>query len=174
MTDLSLAERGYRHLLERAQRTRPRPVALVAASTLVGALAAMASAVIDASTFPGTDLTSWVTLASSGFAVRVQLCLLVAVLLLLLDLSGGGTYPGQRAVFAVLIGAGALGMATNLTAMGVTLAQEGAPPVGVPRLAGSWAVVVLSLLVPVVLAALTSALGLHGARSARYRGEAVR
>ncbi len=78
----------------------------------------MASAITDASTFPGTTFTFWVTLASAGFAVRVQLCLLVAVLLLLLDRAGGSTYTGQRASFAVPAGAGALGVAMNFTVMG--------------------------------------------------------
>jgi len=171
--ELSLAERGYQHLRDRAQRTRPRPIALLAVSATIGALAAMASAIVDASTFPITGFTTWVTLASAGFVVPVELCLVLAVLLLLLDLSGGDTYPGQRALFAVLVGAGAFSVAIDLTAMGVTLAQEGAPPVGAPRLAGSWAVVVLSLLVPAVLATLTSGLGLHGARSAGNQGEAA-
>lgn len=81
----------------------------------------------------------------------------------------GGTYPGQRALFAALVGAGGLGVAMDLTAMGVTIAQEGALPIGGPRLAESWAAVVLSSLVPAVLATLTSALGLCGARSVRHR-----
>jgi hypothetical protein len=173
VTDLSLAERGFQHLRDKAGRARPRPIALLAISATAGALAAMASAIAGASTLPGTTFTVWATLASAGFAVRVQLCLVVAVLLLLLDRSGGGTYPGQRALFVVLVGAGALGVAMNLTAMGVTLAREGAPPVGAPRLAGSWAAVVCSSLVPALLAGLTSGLGLHGAWSAGKRTKAA-
>lgn len=44
MTDLSLAERGFRHLRDWVEGACPRPIALLAVSAIAGAFVAMASA----------------------------------------------------------------------------------------------------------------------------------
>jgi hypothetical protein len=165
VTDLSLAERGFLRLSRQIRNVRARPAAVLAVGVSLGAVIAMASALANASAFPGATFTVWLSLASAAFGLRVELALVVATFLLVLDSASGASYRGQRLLFGVMVAVGGLGIGTDLVAMTVVLVQGGAPPVGAARLVAWWAVIVCSDLAPVSLAALTCWLGRHGARS---------
>ena len=174
MTDLSLAERGLLTIRHKLSDVQPRPVAALAVVIATGALIAIADALADASAVPGATFTFWVALASAGFGLPVELGLVVAALLLVLDSFSGAAYRGQRTLFGVLVAVGGVGIGVDLLAMIVVLVQDGAPPVRPARLAASWAALVCSYLAPVSLGALTCLLGVHGRRLLTTSKEAPR
>jgi hypothetical protein len=165
VTDLSLGERGFRMIRRKINEVQPHPAAVLGVVVATGAVMAIAAAVANASAIPGVTFTFWVSLASAGFGLPVQLGLVVAALLLVLDSSSGAAYRGQRPLFGVLVAVSGAGMGIDLLALIVVLAQDGAPPVGAARLVASWVALSCSYLAPVSLGALACLLGAHGARS---------
>lgn len=146
-----------------------RPAAVVAVLVMLGAVAAMAAALTGASSVSFAGFRGRIFFAVDGFRTDVQLGVLVASVLLVIDTLSGGQFPGQRALFAVIGILAAAGVAANITAIVTWLTEVGVPPIGVGTTAEAWTVIIAGYLTPTALAAVSGWLALNAVRSSRRR-----
>ena len=132
-----------------------RPVAVAAVLAIVGVMAVMAAALMNAWTLQDAGFTDGINVAAVGFKGNIQLVLLLAMLLLVIDARSADPFPGQRiAVVIVAVLAGA-GVAANITQMAVLLHQLASLAGGVGNATSEWTAIVTTQLVTTVLAAIT-------------------
>ncbi len=141
-----------------------RPVAVAAALVTLGAIASMAASLIEASADSLGGFRQWVFFASTGFGTDVQLGVLVAALLLVIDALAGDAFPGQRAIFGLILIVAAAGLVGNVTALAAWLTEVYGGPIGAGTNFEAWTVIVATYLAPTVLAAVSVWMALTGAR----------
>lgn len=164
MSDVSPGERTLLWLRWFAYDAGSRPVAV--AGVLVGlcVLAAIVASVLGASSEPIGGFRAWVYVAVEGFRTDVQLGVLVAGVLLVIDALTGEAFRGQRALFALLMIVAAAGVVGNVTAIVAWLTEVGVPPIGVGTTAEGWTVIIASYLSPTVVAGAAGWLAMTGVR----------
>ena len=141
---------------------RSRPTLAMAALAAIGAVATMAAGIALASIDSTGSFREWLVFAGSGFELPVQLCLLSASLLLVIDFLSSPPFSGQRAAFAALAFVGAVGVVADLGAM--VAAFGPLTSLGNTRVAEARATIVLVYLAPAMLAALVVWLSVRASR----------
>jgi hypothetical protein len=146
-----------------------RPVAVVAVLVILGAVAAMGAAFTGASLVSFGGFRAWIFVAVDGFRPDVQIGVLLASVLLVIDALNGGQFPGQRVLFGVILILAAAGVVANITAIVAWLTEVEFPPIGVGMTAEVWTVIIAGYLTPTVLAAVSgwvalTAVGTSGRR----------
>jgi hypothetical protein len=157
--DHTWGERGVDRLRTLVDAGRSRPVALVAVLVAFGSLASTVPTLYNASSFPRVSFNNWVLSASRAVGTPMQLGLVVAAILLVVDCLSAG--PGQRALFAALAALGAVGVVANLGSLIIALSDFSLLDVGA-QVAEGRAILVLEYLAPAVLAGLTCWVGVIG------------
>jgi hypothetical protein len=161
--DLTLGERGVEHLRSRLDAVRSRPIALVGVLVAAGSLSFAAPTIYNASTLPNLSFNYRVLSASGAVGTPMQLGLVVAATLLIIDRLSAG--PGQRVMLAALAAVGAVGVVANLGSLIIALSIDvSLVPVG-GHVAEGRAILVLGYLAPAVLAGLTCWVGVIGGRA---------
>lgn len=165
MSDLSPGERVVLRLRWGVHDAAARPVAVAAVLITLAVSAAMASALAGASTDEVGGLRNWVFYAQSGFTTEVELGVLVAVLLLVVDARAGGPFRGQKSLFAVLAGIAAAGVVANVGTIVVYLSDYADSVVPFVTTVGDWTGIITVFLASAVLAATAMWIALRGAVS---------
>jgi hypothetical protein len=160
--ELTLGERDVGRLGSLLDAVRSRPVALVAVLVAVGSLATAAPAIYSASTFPSVSFDDWVLIASGAFGTRMQLGLVVAAVLMLIDGLSSGS--GQRVMFVALAAFGAVSVVANLGSLIISLSIDFSLLDVSAHVGEGRAILVLVYLAPAVLGGLTCWVGVIGNR----------
>ena len=163
MHDLSPGERAFRWVRAELRSAASRPALILGLGAIAGALAEIASAVLD-SVSSGGGVRVHLIWSVGGLGLLGQLLLVLASLLLLVD--GLALRPGDRwpALFHTLAVLGGLGVVANVAGMISLLTEEGVPPAPMGTLAEAYASTVLMFLAPAVLAAVPLYIGVAGRR----------
>lgn len=167
MSDMSPGERILLRFRWFVYDAGSRPVAAVAVLVILGVIAWMAASFTSASSTPLGSFRLWILYVVGGFGPDVQLGVLVATLLLIIDALTGAEFAGQRVLFAVIVVLAAVGIAANVTAI-VAWLSFGVGSVGTT--AEAWAQIIARYLSPTVLAAVAGWAALSAIRSAEHRG----
>jgi hypothetical protein len=158
--DLTLGERGVRCLGRLLDAIRSRLVALVAVLVAAGSLASVVPTIYNASTFPRISFNDWVLSASGAFGTRLQLGMVLAAILLVIDRLSAG--PGQHVMFAVLVALGAVGVVANLGSLIIALSTDFSLVDVGDQVAEGHVILVLVYLAPAVVAGVTCWVGVVG------------
>jgi hypothetical protein len=141
-----------------------RPLVISAVLVLLAVLTAMAASVVDASSDPFDGFRQWVLFASTGFRTEVQLGVVIAAVLLVIDALAGEPFPGQRALLGLLTVVAAAGVVANLGDMIARLSEVGMPVSPEGTTAAAWTVIITIDLAPTVLATVSAWMAIAGAR----------
>lgn len=171
MSEISPGERALLWLRWFAYDAGSRPVAVMAVLIGLGVIAAMAASVVGASAEPVGGLRPWIYVAVGGFRSDVQLGVLVAACLLVIDALTGDSFRGQRALFGVLVIVAVAGVVANAAAIVAWLSEVGVRQVGMGTTAEAWTLVIASYLSPTVVASVSGWLALKGVRSLRHNAK---
>jgi hypothetical protein len=149
--DLSPGERAVGWVRAELNSAASRPALVLAAFSIAGSLAVIASAISDSFSFGG-GFRDHLLVAVLGFGPLCQLLLVVASLLVLADRLAGGPGGGRSAWFFGLAVLGGLGVIANVVEMISLLTEAGVPRVGVRTLTEAYTYTVFSSLAPALLA----------------------
>ena len=165
VSDMSPGERALLRLRWFVYDAGSRPLVVVAVLVMSAAVAAMAASVLVASANSVGDFREWVSVASTGFRTEVELGVLLAAVLLIVDSLAGRTFPGQRAVLGVLVVVATAGVAANVGNIVAWLpaVRRSAAPEGTTVEASI--VIIATYLAPAALAIVSVWMVLSGARS---------
>lgn len=171
MSDLSPGERVGLRFRWVFYDAAARPVAVAVVLITLAVSAAMVSALLGASTFDSVGgLRTWVFYAESGFTTDVELGVLVAVLLLVVDARTGGPFRGQKSLFAVLAVIAAAGVVANIGTIVVYLSDSAVSVFPFVTTVGAWTGIITAFLASAVLASIAMWIALRGAVSGPTAG----
>lgn len=163
MEDLTLGERGFEQLRSLLDSIRSRPVVLVAVLVTIGSLGSTVPTFYSAWTFPSISFNYRVLGSSAGLGPLMQLGLVVAAVLLLIDRLSAAS-SRRRAMFAILAVLAAVGVMANMASLIIALSISVPPTVGGAQVAEGRSVLVLDYLAPAALAALGCWIAVIGVR----------
>jgi hypothetical protein len=146
---------------------------VLAALTALGAVGTMAAGIIitvgevSATRTVSVDtVRNWVALASTGFMLPTELCLVGAAILVMVDRMSGTSFPGERVVLPALAFLAWAGVVIDLAAMTAFLTQPNRPE-GFITLPATKVAIFFSYLGPALLAALAGWLTAWARRAGR-------
>jgi hypothetical protein len=132
-----------------------RPVAVAAVLAVVGVTAVIAAGLTNAWTLQDAGFTDWINVAAVGFSGSIELLLLFALLLLVIDARSGDPFPGRQPVLVIVAVLAVAGVAANITQMVVLLHQLASLAGGVGNATSEWTAIVTTQLSTTVLATIT-------------------
>ena len=165
VSDMSPGERALVRFRWFLYDAGSRPLVVVAVLVMLAAVAAMAASVVGASADSVGGFRQWVSFASTGFRTEVELGVLLAAVLLIVDSLTGGTFPGQRAVLGLLVIVATAGVVANVGNIVAWLPEVGRSAAPERTIVEAWIVIIATYLAPTVLATVTAWMVLGGARS---------
>jgi CRP-like cAMP-binding protein len=165
MSDLSPGERAVLRFRWIAYDAGARPVVVASVLILLAVLAAMAAALLGASTDLAGGFRSWMFFAHFGFTTDVELGALIAGILLVIDSRTGDPFRGQRALFMVLAAIGVVGIVANITTIVVYLTEAGISALPFGTTAEMWTDIITGFLASAVVASAAAWIAVTGARS---------
>ena len=132
-----------------------RPVAVVALVAIVGVIAAIAAGLTNAWTLEDSGFSDWISVASVGFSGNIELLLMFALVLLVIDARSADPFPGQRVALAIVAVLAVAGAAANITQMVVLLHQLASLGGGEGNATSEWMAIVTTEMFTTLLAAIT-------------------
>jgi hypothetical protein len=141
-----------------------RPLVVAAVLVMLAVIAAMAASVVSASVDSFGGFRQWVSFASTGFRIEVQLGVLVAAVLLVVDALTGKAFPGQQALLGLLVVVATAGVVANVGNIVAWLPEVGRSAAPEGTTIEAWTVIIATYLAPTVLAIVSAWMALRGIR----------
>jgi hypothetical protein len=167
VSDVSPGERALLRFRWFVYDAGTRPVVVASALIILAVLASMAAALLGASTDLAGGFRNWVFFAQFGFTTDVELGVLIAAILLVIDSLAGEPFQGQRALFWVLVIAAVAGVVANVGTIIAWLTEAGVSALPIATTAEAWTEIIAAYLSSTVVASTAAWIALTGARSAR-------
>lgn len=164
MSDLSPGERAVLRFRWFVYDAGARPVVVTSVLILLAVLAAMAAALVRASTDLTGGFRNWVFFAQFGFTADVQLAVLIAAVLLVIGSRTGGPSWGLKSLFWAVVVIAASGVVANVGTIVVSVTDTGVPAPQFGTTAEWWTEIITGFLAPAVVASTAVWTGLRGKR----------
>lgn len=164
VSDVSPGERAVLRFRWFVYDAGARPVVVVSVLILLAVLAAMASALVGASTDLAGGFRNWVFFAQFGFTTDVELGVLIAAVLLVIDCRTGQPFRAQKSLFGVLAVTATAGIVANIGTIVVYLTEARVSALPFGTTAEVWTEIITSFLASAVVASTAAWIALRGTR----------